>query len=89
MVVANKTMTHAVINDMNAPKQRPVSRNPASSRLRAPREAPMSIRLESNLRRLVTAHCLQEDMTTSQFVRRALKAELRRIGLIATSGSTP
>lgn len=87
MVVANVTMTHGVINDMKAPKQHTVSRNPASNRLSAPREAPMSIRLENNLRRLVTAHCQQEDMTTSQFVRRAVKAELRRLGLLSSSGT--
>ena len=88
MVVANKTMTHAVINDMNAPKPNPVSRKVAPHRPRASREAPMSIRLESSLRHLVTAHCQQEDMTTSQFVRRAVKSELRRLGLIGSS-STP
>lgn len=73
---------------MNAPKSRPVSRTTATNRFQLSREAPMSIRLETSLRRLVTAHCKQEDMTTSQFVRRAVKSELRRLGLIGSS-STP
>ena len=42
----------------------------------------MSIRLEQSLRRLVTAHCQQEDLSASQFVRRAVRAELRRLGLL-------
>ena len=52
------------------------------------REAPMSLRLDNHLRRIVVTYCKEEDLKVSQLLRRALRTELQRLDLLPSNART-